>query len=125
MMGATAITLNSANQSLGDLRAAQAHKSVVTGDDKRLKAVAAEFESFFISMLFKQMRKSIKGDHLLSGGKAEEVFQTRLDDQMSVEMGKQGRFGIADIVFDQLKKMQPTVSGNKAAAAYKMTSGEQ
>jgi Rod binding protein len=64
-----------------------------------------EFESIFVKMMLKEMRKSVdKSDSLISGGWAEEIYQDQLDDQYSEQMAKTAKLGLADQLYRQLAK---------------------
>jgi Rod binding domain-containing protein len=62
-----------------------------------------EFESIFVKMMLKEMRKSVdKSDSLLSGGWAEDIYQDQLDDEYSASMAKTAGFGLADQLYKQI-----------------------
>ncbi len=64
-----------------------------------LEAVAQEFESFFLSLLTKAMRKTVPSNGLFSGGHAEEMFTDLLDQQMAAATAEHGRgLGIAEMI---------------------------
>jgi flagellar protein FlgJ len=77
-----------------------------TGEEKKLMSAAQDFESFFLYMLLKEMRKTVNESELFHGGRAEEIFRDMLDEEMSKEMAKtpgQG-LGIAQILYEQLSR---------------------
>jgi flagellar protein FlgJ len=62
-----------------------------------------EFESIFVKMMLKEMRKSVdKSDDIMSGGFAEEIYSDMLDDEYSKTMSRNARFGLADQLYRQL-----------------------
>jgi peptidoglycan hydrolase FlgJ len=62
-----------------------------------------EFESIFVKMMLKEMRKSVdKSDALISGGWAEDIYSDMLDDEYSKTMAKKAGFGLADQLYKQL-----------------------
>jgi Rod binding domain-containing protein len=64
-----------------------------------------EFESIFVKMMLKEMRKSVdKSDSLLSGGWAEEIYSDMLDDQYSSSIAENAGFGLADQLYKQLAR---------------------
>lgn len=77
-----------------------------TKDDKKLLHAAEEFESFFIYMLLKEMRKTVPQTKLFHGGRAEEIWQ----DMMDEEVGKQIAhtpgmgIGIAEMIYRQYSR---------------------
>lgn len=75
-----------------------------SGDDKELKKVAEEFESIFIDMMFKSMRKNIDTeDSFIEKSNARSMFESMYDEELSKEIAKSGGFGIADMIFKSLK----------------------
>ena len=52
--------------------------------DSRLREACAELEALFISYLFKEMRATVPKSEFISGGKAEELYTSMLDNQVAV-----------------------------------------
>lgn len=67
-----------------------------------LKAVAEEFEALFLQQLLQQMRKTVPESELFGDRKAEKLFESLLDEEMSVEMSKAGGIGLSRIIYEQL-----------------------
>lgn len=72
-------------------------------DPEALKAVAQQFESMFISLIMKSMRDAT--DVLASD--LESSYQTKFyrdmsDQQMSLSMSRDGGFGLAEVLYEQL-----------------------
>ena len=68
-----------------------------------LYAQCSEFESIFVKMMLKEMRKTVdRSDSLISGGFAEDIYQDMLDDEYSKTMSKTAKFGLADMLYRQL-----------------------
>jgi Rod binding domain-containing protein len=97
-----------------------AAKPVLTDEQKqalkKLHAVAQQFESLFVNMLFKSMREaspqtSITGD---KQSNAESTFTEMLDEKRSEAISQTGAFGIAKVLEDQLRA---SVLANPAQAA--------
>ena len=73
-----------ARQAEADLTAKELH-------NRKLKEASDGFEELFVHKMIQVMRQSNhKGDHLLHGGRGEEVFQDMLDEQYSKEFTKSG-----------------------------------
>ncbi|WP_051412029.1 rod-binding protein [Halonatronum saccharophilum] len=70
--------------------------------DEDLKKVSQEFESIFLSMMFKQMRDAGFKSDLLDSGLSREVFEDMYYDKVAEEASKQGGLGIAELVYQQL-----------------------
>lgn len=91
--------------------------------DPQLRAACTEMESLFINYLFKEMRATIDKSGLISGGRAEEIFTSMLDVELSRKISSVGGIGLSAILLEQLgsrenRKAKPEpqpgpVSGNK------------
>lgn len=75
-----------------------------------LDEVARQFESMFMQMMMASMREAGFGDPL-TGSREVEFFQGMLDDQLSLELSRNGSLGIADMLKHQLA---PLVGGQGA-----------
>ncbi len=71
--------------------------------DKRLKEACRQFESIFTYEMLKSMRNSIQKCDLFSGGQAEEIYQSMLDQELSKNMAGKGSNSIANVLYQQLK----------------------
>lgn len=77
-----------------------------------LKEVCVEFESLFISQMYKSMRKTVHMEEsLLYGGQAEEIFTDMLNDEYAMLTARSTNLGLADALFKQLSA-QLAYSGN-------------
>jgi len=74
-------------------------------DPEKLRGAARELEAYFIHFLIREMRKTIPPNPILHGGKAEEIFQDFLDEEMAGEMARAGQLGLADLIFDNLQNL--------------------
>lgn len=61
-----------------------------------------EFESIFVNMMLKEMRKTVDKSGLLNGGQAEDIFQDMLYDEYSKDMTRAAGFGLSDQIYLQL-----------------------
>jgi flagellar protein FlgJ len=61
-----------------------------------------EFESIFVNMMLKEMRKTVDKSGLMDGGQAEDIFQDMLYDEYAKDMTRSAGFGLADQVYLQL-----------------------
>ena len=69
----------------------------------QLKEACAELESLFIFYLLKEMRATIPKTGLISGGRAEEIYTSMLDSEISKEMASQRGIGISSLILDRLE----------------------
>lgn len=74
--------------------------------DQKINEVAQDFEAFFVSKMMESMMSGLKTDGPFGGGQGEKVFRSVMIQEYGKEAAKQGNFGIADAVRDQLLKMQ-------------------
>jgi flagellar protein FlgJ len=90
---------------------------------KRLHVAAQQFESVFVDMLFKEMRKTAPPVSLTGEGpsNADEMFNDMLDEKRAEAASKTGSFGIAKMLESQLKA---SVLANPQAALRTRRIGE-
>ena len=70
--------------------------------DKKLYGVCQDFEAIFIKQMLNAMRKTVDKSGLIDGGMAEEIFEDMLYDEYAKKMSRTARFGLAEILYDQL-----------------------
>lgn len=106
------------NTLMAQMHAAQSrtpmHNSIsraqLAGDDLALWDAAVEFESFFINMMFREMRNTInRDDGIMPVGLGEEVFQEMLDTEMSAAAARGGGMGLAQTIFRQMSNSNQVV----------------
>ena len=69
-----------------------------------LRKAAKEFESYFISYMLKEMRKTVPADSLLGGGRGEEIYRSFQDEELAKSMVESGGIGLSDIIIRNLSK---------------------
>jgi len=77
--------------------------STLNKDSSRLKEACSELESLFIYYLMKEMRATVPKSGLIGGGKAEEMYTSMLDLQMSKTIASEREIGISSALLDQLR----------------------
>lgn len=83
-------------------------KNSVKDTPENLKKVSQEFESFLIYYMLKEMRNTVPQNSMFHGGRAEEIFQGMMDEELAAEMSKAGGIGIAPMLYQQLSRyVQP------------------
>ena len=75
-------------------------------------SVAEQFESLFINMMLKEMRKTVSRSDLL-GSEAMESYEQMFDQQIALGMSRAGGIGLAPFIEEQLARQ----SGRKTEAA--------
>ncbi len=71
-------------------------------DESRLRAACTEMESLFLTQLLKEMRATVEKSGFISGGRAEEIFTSMLDVEISRKMSAAGGIGLSAILLQQL-----------------------
>ena len=86
----------------------KAAKNLAAGkNDPRLHAVCAEMESLFVNYLIQEMRATIDKSGFISGGRAEEIFTSMLDVELSRKISAAGGLGLSSILLEQLGRLAP------------------
>ena len=75
-------------------------------------SVAEQFESLFINMMLKEMRKTVSRSDLL-GSEAMESYEQMFDQQIALGMSRAGGIGLAPFIEAQLARQ----NGQKIEAA--------
>jgi|AP12_2_1047962.scaffolds.fasta_scaffold235464_2 flagellar protein FlgJ len=89
------------NEKLGSaLKSAKNHAGDKT--DPRLSAACTEMESLFVNYLLKEMRATVDRSGFISGGRAEEIFTSMLDVELSRNISAAGGIGLSSILLEQL-----------------------
>lgn len=78
-----------------------------------LKKAAKEFESYFISYMLKEMRKTIPADSLFGGGRGEEIYRSFQDEELAKSMVESGGIGLSDII---IRDLSGTLKSNRYPA---------
>jgi flagellar protein FlgJ len=73
-------------------------------EDKQLREVADQFEALFIYQLMQRMRSTVMKGGLFEESMGEQVFRGMLDQEYSVKMAEAGNLGLAEMVYEQLKR---------------------
>ena len=92
---------------------ARAQRALQVGgglSENKARKAAEDFESFFLTQMFEFMSSGIKPDNTFGGGQAETTWRSFLNDQYGRQMAKGSSLGIADMVYDQMLKMQEAAS---------------
>lgn len=98
-------------QAYTDLNSLQKLKSEAN-KDVALRKVAKQFESLFVSLLFKGMRQAnaVFEEGNFGHSNAEKMYRDMYDQQMSLNLAEGRGLGVADMVYKQLKGQSHRVS---------------
>lgn len=72
-------------------------------DDKKLMDVCREFESVFVHMMLKGMKKTVPEDGLIEKSQGTRIFEEMHLEELSKEMTKGDGIGIAKMMYEQFK----------------------
>lgn len=85
---------------------------VESGKDD-IKKAAKEFESYFISYMLKEMRKTVPADSLFGGGRGEEIYRSFQDEALAKSMVESGGIGLSDLI---IRDLSGTLKSNRYPA---------
>lgn len=71
-------------------------------DHAEMDKACKEFESLFIQHLFKEMRQTLSGTELFSGGRAEKIYTGMMDAEVARSISSGRGIGLAGMVRRQL-----------------------
>ena len=92
-------------QAAGDGFKAALEAAVKRDDDARLREACEGFESYFLQIMFREMRKtSLNTGGMFAKSGAEAVFEDMLYEEYSKTAAKKGGVGLADMMRRQLAK---------------------
>lgn len=78
-------------------------KAIASKEDKQLKDAAKQFEALFIYQMYSKMRETIDKGGLFEEDLSSGIFQGMLDQEVSTKAAETGSFGLADVIYQQLK----------------------
>ena len=100
----------------------------VSGVESDLLNVAKDCSSLFFDTVLQSMRKSVVKSEFISGGHAEDMYQSMLDSEYAKLIAKQDQTGFAKMLADQLTKISNVsqtaaskIKKSHAMEAYRMT----
>ena len=79
-------------------------KAIASKEDKQLKDAAKQFEALFIYQMYSKMRETIDKGGLFEEDLSSGIFQGMLDQEVSTQAAETGSFGLADVIYLQLKR---------------------
>jgi len=77
--------------------------AVHQNDPVRLRKACEGFESYFLQMMFREMRKTkLNTDGIFAKSNAEEIYEDMLYEEYAKTAAGKGGIGLADMMFRQL-----------------------
>ena len=81
--------------------------SAAEREDRQLKQASRDFEGIFLGMMLKSMRSTLSGETLVSGGYAEEIFESMMDQQMVTDISRgESHLGFGEMIYRQLTRKE-------------------
>lgn len=87
--------------------------------DAALDQVSHQFESLFMQMMLKSMRKASFGGGILDN-KNTEFYRDMYDQQIAMDLSNKQGVGLAKVIRQQLGGLPAAASGNRDIASYRM-----
>ena len=82
-------------------------------DRAAIRNAAEMFESYFINLMFREMRRTTENEHtFMPKSNAERIFTEMLDEEMSNQAAAAGGFGLADMIYRQMTMNLDRVTTN-------------
>jgi soluble lytic murein transglycosylase-like protein len=88
----------------------------------KLAKAAMEFERMFAEMMVKEMRKSVGSGGLIEKSTGEQIFTEMLDSEYTKMMVKNGNFGLAKTIIEQMSETDDEINPLTALGALKAQS---
>ena len=90
-------------------------------DPKTIRKVASQFESIFIGMMLKSMRKAKLSEGIFDSSQSD-MYRDIADQQMAINLANHGGLGLQDVIMRQLsghqgKSASPSVTMNHSVAS--------
>ncbi len=92
----------------------------VNMDALRRKKAFESLEEMFISVLMKEMRKSVPDDGVIKKSHATKMYEEMLDETFSAQMAKSGQLGIAKQLSEQwrVEHLRETMQAEKTGNSF-------
>ena len=86
--------------------------------DKKLRGVAEDFVSVFMTQVMKSMRSTVQENPMMHGDNGEKFFREMLDTEHAGQLAKGSGYGLTDLVYQALAakgRVQPATVHEDAA----------
>lgn len=74
----------------------------INAQDKELKKACKGFESMFLQMMYRQMRKTVPDSSMFGKSNAMSIFEDMRDTELMKQTAEAGGIGLADLIYKQL-----------------------
>lgn len=69
-----------------------------------LQDAAEQFEALFLYQLMEQMRRTIPETDLFGNRRAEKIFQSMLDQELTINSAQAQSVGLAKMIYEQMSR---------------------
>ena len=73
-----------------------------SADEAKLYEACRDFESMYVNMMLKEMRKTVPKEGFIPQSFEQNMFTSMFDEEVSKEVAHQGKLGLAEMLFKQL-----------------------
>ena len=77
---------------------------------RKLQEATGQFEAYFLSLMMKEMRKSVPQGGLLGNGLGQDIYQSMFDDALGSAMAQRGGIGLSKAMLGQYIRQHPQKS---------------
>lgn len=85
--------------------ATEIRNGVTTEEKQAIREAAKAFESYFLQIMLREMRRTIPEDGgLIPKSQAERIFTEMLDEEMAKDMAQAGGIGLAQVIIEQMTR---------------------
>ena len=95
--GLSHLTKNLSPTALNPLHGVPSHS------DAEIRQVSKNFESIFLQMVFKEMRKSVQKSNLLGNSQGMEFFESMYDEDLTQQLASSRGMGLGQMIYQKLK----------------------
>jgi len=82
-------------------------RAVENNDNSALREAAVDMEAMFINQMFQAMRRTVpEAEGIFQRNQAEKIFQEMLDQETSISLAQAGGIGIADAIYEQIRRTE-------------------
>lgn len=79
-------------------------KELTEKEDKALKKACQDFEAIFLSIMYKEMKKTVPEDSFVEKSNGTKIFEDMYMDTLAEENSKVSSLGIAKMLYDSFKQ---------------------
>lgn len=73
-------------------------------EDEKLMLAAKEFEAYFLQVMMREMRNTIQRSDLIPRSRAEEIFESMLDEEIAKNAVKGNGMGLAQMIYNNMSR---------------------